>query len=311
MKLRPLGSTGMQVSEIGLGAWQLANPAWGLENEDEAVGIVHAALDEGCNFFDTAPGYGEGRSETILGRALKGRRERVLLCSKFGHRADGSSDFSVSALRPSLEPSLQRLQTGHLDLLLVHNPPAELLDGDRTGLYAELEKLRGAGLIRAYGVSVDSAAEMRRVLETTQCQVMEVLFNVFSQDCAAAFSLAAQRGVGLIAKVPLDSGWLSGNYRATSRFTGIRERWSPEHITRRAALVEELAELLPPGLPMATAALRFVLAHPEVSTVIPGARSTAQAQRNFAAAAEPLPADLVVRLRQLWQSRLQSEPLPW
>jgi len=311
MKLRSLGSTGMQVGEIGLGAWQLANPAWGLDDADEAVGIVQTALAEGCNFFDTAPGYGEGRSETILGLALKGRREGVLLCSKFGHRADGSSDFSVSSLRPSIEPSLRRLQTGYLDLLLVHNPPAELLDGRRTGLYAELEKLRAEGLIRAYGVSVDSAAEMRQVIETTPCQVLEVLFNVFSQDCAAAFGLAAQRGVGLIAKVPLDSGWLSGNYRASSRFKGIRERWSPEIIARRASLVDELAALLPAGLPMTTAALRFILSHPEISTVIPGARSAAQAQRNFAAAAEPLPTDLVAHLRHLWESRLQSDPLPW
>jgi aryl-alcohol dehydrogenase-like predicted oxidoreductase len=311
MKRRPLGSTGMQVSEIGLGAWQLANPAWGLEDQEAAIGIVHAALDEGCNFFDTAPGYGEGRSESILGHALKGRRDQVLLCSKFGHLADGSSDFRTQALRPAIEPSLQRLQTDHLDLLLVHNPPSALLDGRSCDLYAELEALRREGKIRAYGVSIDSAAEMRTVLESTGSQVLEILFNVFSQDCASAFALASTKGVGLIAKVPLDSGWLSGKYRQGSRFEGIRERWSEDVIARRAALVEELAGLLPAGLSMPEAALQFILAHSAISTVIPGAKSVEQARRNFAAAARALPPETVTALRRLWETRLRAAPLPW
>lgn len=311
MNYRPLGATGMKVSEIGLGAWQLANPAWGLDDETAALDIVQAALDEGCNFFDTAPGYGEGRSETILGRALRGRRDSVLLCSKFGHLADGSSDFRTSAVRSAIEPSLRRLQTDHLDVLLVHNPPAELQDGRRCDLYEELSRLRSEGKIRAYGVSIDSAAEMRTVMESTGCQVLEVLFNIFSQDCASAFQVAADRRVGLIAKVPLDSGWLSGKYRAGSRFEGIRERWSAAQIERRAALVEELASLLPAGLPMPQAALRFILAHPEISTVIPGAKNPAQARANFAAASATLPEETTGALRALWQTRIRDNPLPW
>lgn len=311
MNYRPLGSTGMQVSEIGLGAWQLANPAWGLNDEATALDIIQTAMEEGCNFFDTAPGYGEGRSETILGRALRGRRDSVLLCSKFGHLADGGSDFRTSAVRSAIEPSLRRLQTDHLDVLLVHNPPAELLDGRRCDLYEELGRLRSEGKIRAYGVSIDSAVEMRTVMESTGSQVLEVLFNLFSQDCASAFPLAAERGVGLIAKVPLDSGWLSGKYRAGSRFDGIRERWSEAQIERRAALVEELAMLLPEGIDMPQTALRFILAHPEISTVIPGAKNPAQAHGNFSAAAAALPEESTETLRAFWRRRIRDNPLPW
>ena len=129
MKLRPFGNTGMNVSEIGLGAWQLANPEWGVNDRNEALRIMQKSLEAGCNFFDTAPGYGGGVSEELLGQALKSVRKDVILCTKFGHTAEGVTDFSTSAIRPSIEASLRRLQTDYLDIVLMHNPPREMMDG--------------------------------------------------------------------------------------------------------------------------------------------------------------------------------------
>jgi aryl-alcohol dehydrogenase-like predicted oxidoreductase len=313
MKLRPLGASGLLVSEIGLGCWQLASPAWGTTDADEALRIVRTALDGQCNFFDTAPGYGNGLSETLLGQALGSCRSKVVLCSKFGHPANGPSDFSVPALRPSIESSMQRLRTDYLDVLLVHNPPAEWLDGRRSGLYEELERLKQTGLLRHYGVSVDTKADMLTAMHTTGSTVIEVLFNVFQQDALACFEEACKRGIGLIAKVPLDSGWLSGKYRSDSRFSGVRERWSASVIARRAALVDQVAELLPPGMPIAHAALRYILAYPQVSTVIPGARSVQQVLDNLEAADAPqlLNADVVKAIHALWRREIEAVPLPW
>src|SRR5512144_2095126 len=118
MKLRPFGDTGMMVSEIGLGAWQLANPDWGINDKTDALLIVQKSLEAGCNFFDTAPAYGGGVSEELLGQALKSVRKDVILCTKFGHTAEGATDFGTAAIRPSIEASLRRLQTDYLDIVL-------------------------------------------------------------------------------------------------------------------------------------------------------------------------------------------------
>ncbi|MCL4267236.1 MAG: aldo/keto reductase [Anaerolineae bacterium] len=312
MKLRPLGDTGLNVSEIGLGAWQLANPDWGLHDTAVAHQIIHASLDAGCNFFDTAPGYGHGRSEELLGQALKSVRQDVIICTKFSHYgASGERDFDVAHMRPTLEGSLRRLQTDYIDVLLLHNPPRDLMDGRTAPQYAELEKLKAEGKIRAYGVSLDWREEVELAVQTTQSQALEVMYNAFYQEPAPAFPLAQANGVGLIVKVPLDSGWLSGRYNAQSRFEDVRDRWSPEVIARRGALVERFAALLPPGVSLAHAALQYTLARPEVSTVIPGAKSVEQALDNFAAANNQLPADVVAAIDALWDDDLKGNPLPW
>ncbi len=247
MNLRPFGNTGMRVSEIGLGAWQLANPDWKLNDTDEALRIVRSALDTGCNFFDTAPGYGYGRSEELLGKALKGVRQEIVICTKFSnHTPAGETNFDPSAIRSVLEGSLRRLQTDYVDILLLHNPPSELMDGRKAPQFAELECLKQEGKVRAYGVSLDWRRELETVIETTGSQAIEVFFNAFYQEPLPAFRKAQEKGVGLIVKVPLDSGWLSGRYRGDSRFDDVRKRWSPEVIARRGALVEKFAALVPP-----------------------------------------------------------------
>jgi aryl-alcohol dehydrogenase-like predicted oxidoreductase len=283
---------------------------WETHSAVDATNVVKQALDAGCDFFDTAPGYGDGRSEELLGEALKPVRSSVTICTKFGHGPDGT-DFNVSAIRPALEASLRRLRTDYVDVLLLHNPSMDLMDGTRAPQYEELERLKIEGKLRAYGVSLDYARELETVVKTTRCGAVEVLFNVFHQEPLALFPQAAAAGIGLIVKVPLDSGWLSGKYRHDSKFTGVRDRWTPEIITRRASLVERFAALLPPGISLAHAALQYILAQPEVSTVIPGAKSAEQARDNFDAVNAPLSADVVRSIHTFWERELKSDPLPW
>lgn len=311
MNLRPFGNTGLRVSEIGLGAWQLANPDWGVNDRNEALKIVQKSLEAGCNFFDTAPGYGGGRSEELLGQGLKAVRKDVVICTKFGHTSDGRTDFSTGAIRPSIEASMKRLQTDYLDIVLMHNPPREMMDGRNASQYEEFEKLKAEGVIREYGVSLDWREELELVLDTTRSNAAEVFFNALYQECLPAFPKAQDRGMGLIIKVPLDSGWLSGKYRGSHKFEDIRSRWSPEVLKRRSDLVEKFAALLPDGTSMAHAALQFVLAQPEVSTVIPGAKTVEQALDNFAAADKHLSPETVQAIRDLWTNEIESDPLPW
>jgi aryl-alcohol dehydrogenase-like predicted oxidoreductase len=311
MERRPFGTTGMTVSAIGLGAWQLGSFEWHNTDEAEARRIVQAALDVGCDFFDTAPSYGGGLSETLLGAALKGQRHTVTICTKFGRTPAKQPQFEASSIRPSLEDSLKRLQTDYVDIYLLHSPPSELLDGTTAPHYAILEQLKTEGKLRAYGVSVDTRQDVETLLATTNCGAIEVLFNIFHQEPLPALQQAAAKGVGLIAKVPLDSGWLTGKYRRESQFTDIRKRWSPALIARRAALVEQLAAMLPAGMSLAHAALQYVLAQPAIATAIPGARSAAQLRENAQAAAGSLPRELVQTIYEFWERELQHDPLPW
>jgi aryl-alcohol dehydrogenase-like predicted oxidoreductase len=315
MKLRPFGTTGMQVSEIGLGAWQLANQQdWHLDDTKEALRIVHQSLEAGCNFFDTAPGYGGGRSEELLGQGLKAARKDIIICTKFSHhnpeRPD-EDDFATENIRSVLEGSFRRLQTDYIDILLLHNPPRELMDGRVALQYEELEKLKSEGKIREYGVSLDWKVELEMVVETTKSKAVELMYNVFYQEPRDAFTLAHNHGVGLVVKVPLDSGWLSGRYRGNTRFTDIRNRWPAEVIERRAALFEQFAALVPEGTSFAHAALQYTLARPEISTVIPGAKTVEQALDNFAAANNRLPDDVVRAIDAMWDGELRDNPLPW
>jgi len=311
MNLRPFGNTGMSVSEIGLGAWQLANPDWGVNDRNEALNIIQKSLEVGCNFFDTAPGYGGGRSEELLGEGLKSVRKHVIICTKFGHTAEGVTNFNTEAIRPSLEASMRRLQTDYLDIVLMHNPPREMIDGRVSTQYEEFEKLKAEGKIRAYGVSLDWREEAELVVDTTRSKALEIFFNALYQEPLPAFQKAYDNGVGIIIKVPLDSGWLSGRYRKGHNFEDIRKRWPPEVVARRSELVEQFAKLVPAGTSMAHTALQFILAQPQVSTIIPGARSVEQALENFAAAEKQLSPDVVQAIDNLWKREIESEPLPW
>jgi aryl-alcohol dehydrogenase-like predicted oxidoreductase len=314
MKSRPFGTTGLEVSEIGLGAWQLGRSAQWPDgpDTDEAVRLVHSALDAGVTLIDTAPGYADGQSEVTIGTALRdGRRDGVVICTKFGHRPDGTSDWEATSIEAAIQRSATRMGTDHIDVVLLHSPPPEVLDGTQSEHYEVLERLKGSGLIRAYGASVDWAADVDTVLQTSTSQALEVRMSALFQETWPAIGRARDQGVGTIIKVPLESGWLSGRYTAESVFAGVRSRWTRDDIAERARLVDEFRSLLPDGVSVAAGALRFLLAHDGVSTVIPGARSVELLHASIAAAAESLPAETVTAIRAFYSRELAESPLDW
>lgn len=314
MKTRACGATDIEVSEIGLGAWQLVRSSQWPDGPDEhaAVRLVHAALAAGVTFIDTAPGYAEGRSEAVLGAALRGgRRDGVVVCTKFGHLADGTSDWNPSSIEASVLASAKRLETDYLDIVLLHSPPPEVLDGTHTEHFHVLEGLKQRGVIRAYGASVDRSADVDTVLQTSASQALEVRMSALYQETWPAVERAGERGVGTIVKVPLESGWLSGKYTAQSVFAGVRSRWSREDIALRAGLVDKFRALLPAGVTVPQAALRFLLANGGVSTVIPGARTTELLLDSIVAAGELLPTETITAIRQFSAKRFDEADLDW
>lgn len=314
MKYRKYISQGPLVSELGLGAWQLGvNAGWRNMEESEAIRMVHTALDAGVNFFDTAPNYGAGTSELRLGKALKGQdRSKLVINSKFGHTVEGGLDFSIDAIRASVEGSLRRLQLDYLDSVIFHNPPREYLDGKAAASHYELlDQLVEEGKIKAYGASLDTYEEMKLFMETTKGEVIEAFFNILHQDAARAFEMAREKGVGIIVKIPMDSGWLSGKYGADSVFEGVRDRWSKSAIETRAALVEAIKQRIGEAFSLPQAALAFCLAYDAVATVIPGNSSIAQLERNLDNIRKPMPPELVEALEDFYQREVRPLQLPW
>ena len=310
---RPFGTTGIDVSRLGLGAWQLGRSSAWLNgpSEREAVDLIHAAVDAGISFIDTAPGYADGQSELNVGAGLRGRRDKVVLCTKFGHTPEGGSNWESGAIRASVERSAQRLGTDHIDIVVLHNPPPEVLDGKQSDHYEVLESLVQEGLIRAYGASVDNSADIDTVLTTSSSTALEVRMSALYQEPWDAVTRAHDKGAGVIIKVPLESGWLTGKYGRDARFSDVRSRWTRDEVTRRAALVDEFRALLPQGMGLISGALRFLLAHDGTSTVIPGTKSLAQLQSTLGAAGDPLPAETVQAIRTWYAEKLEAKPLNW
>ena len=223
-----------------------------------------------------------------------------------------ATDFSEEWMWKSLHGSLERLQTDYLDIFLLHSPPPECQDGSHP-IWEAMRKAQQQGKIRFYGASLDYASQIRTCLDTSDGQVVEVLFNILHQDARRVFDLAKRKDVGLIAKVPLDSGWLSGAYTAQSRFAGVRSRWSAAEIRRRAELVNRLSWLAEDGTPLSQKALAFVLSYPAVASVIPGARSQAQLRTNLAVAGHRLTRAERDELEAFWDTFTHqgAKLLPW
>ncbi|MBC8207337.1 MAG: aldo/keto reductase [Kiritimatiellales bacterium] len=311
--MRRLGRTGLMVSDVGFGAWQLGgSEAWGAMSDATACGLIHKALDLSCNLFDTAPNYGNTNSERLLGEALAGKRDQAVLVSKFGHVPGEGENFSAEAMWKSLHDSLKRLKTDWLDVFLLHSPPPEFLNGSHP-IWDAMRRARDEGKIRFFGASVDVASEIRTVLDTSDAQVLEILFNVFHQDARLAFSQVREKQTGILTKVPLDSGWLTGKYSADSQFTGVRARWTEEQIRHRAKLVGQLDWLTTDGVPLSQKAIGYLLAYPEVSSVIPGCRSIEQMESNLQSARHVLSETDRARLERFWEEFTGggSNPLPW
>ncbi len=296
MKYRPLGTTGMEVSEIGYGAWGIGGAQWGGADDDESLQALHRAIDLGVNFIDTALAYGEGRSERLVGQVVRERPETVFVATKVPPKngiwpapagVPVGEVFPGDYVRECAERSLANLGLERIDLLQLHVWNDDW--ADRGDWREAVEELRAAGTIRAFGVSINDhePANSLRVIETGAVDTVQVIYNAFDQSPEdELFPACGQHGVGVIARVPLDEGGLTGrigpdtdfgedDFRA-EYFRGDRKRELHERVT---AIVEDLDVSIDE---LAEVALRFVLSEPAVSTVIPGMRSLRNVERNAA-----------------------------
>jgi aryl-alcohol dehydrogenase-like predicted oxidoreductase len=301
------------VSEIGLGAWQLGNNSgWQSMSEKKAVELVEKSLEYGINFFDTAPNYGHGTGEHRLGKALKGvDRSKIVINTKFGLTDSGITNFNSDYIRESLEGSLRRLKVDYVDSLIIHNPPCKYLDGNKNDHYQILEQLIEEGKTKAYGASLDTYEDMKLLMNTTNAKVIEAFFNILHQDTSRAFAMAAEKEVGIIVKIPLDSGWLSGKYNAESTFNDIRSRWSKQDIQTRAQLVNRVKEIIQEKDNLAQKAISFCLAYDAVSTVIPGNVNIAQLTSNVESINNSISREFVEKLEDFYLNEVKQLNLPW
>lgn len=313
MKYKEFNKNCPKVSEIGFGAWQLGKSNdWKTMTDKEAIDLVHKALDYGINFFDTAPNYGHGTSEYRLGFALSDKdRTKIVINTKFGHMDNGETNFEADNIRASLEGSLRRLNTDYVDSIIIHNPPFSYLDGNKNDHYEILERLKEEGKIKAYGASLDTYKEMKLFLSTTKAEVIEAFFNILHQDVRRAFNQAFDKGVSIIAKIPLDSGWLSGQYNQNSTFNDIRKRWSKEDIKIRATLVNQIKQIIPQNINIVQMAISYCLAYDAVSTVIPGNKSIEQLSQNVESIKNPITKELVRKFEDFYMNKVEKLNLPW
>lgn len=313
MKYKKYIKDAINISEIGLGAWQLGqNSGWKSMTEIEAIKLVHKSLDFGINFFDTAPNYGHGTSEERLGKALKDiDRSKIVINTKFGHTHTGALNFNSNYIKESLEGSLKRLQVEYVDSLIIHNPPSKYFDGNKNDHYEILDKLIEEGKIKAYGASLDTFDDMKLLMDTTNSKVIETFFNIFHQDTLRGFEKAQNKEVGIIVKIPLDSGWLTGKYNVQSRFNDIRSRWSREDIETRANLVNRVKSIIGIEENLAQIAIAFCLAYDAVSTVIPGNANIEQLTSNVQSTDISISRSLIEKLEKLYQTEIKKRKLPW
>jgi aryl-alcohol dehydrogenase-like predicted oxidoreductase len=313
MKYKKLINESPAISEIGLGAWQLGSKSgWKEMTENEAIELVQTSFEMGVNFFDTAPNYGLGTSELRLGKALKAYdRNRLVVNTKFGHRDTGGSNYDSTTIRQSLEGSLKRLQMDYVDTFMLHSPPYEYLDGNKNDHYEILEKLKDEGKIKGYGASLDTYNEIELLLQTTNSKVIEVFFNILHQDAARAFGLAKEKNVGIIVKIPLDSGWLTGKYDENSVFHDVRKRWSKADIQTRAILIDKLKHIIEPEANLAEIAISFCLAYDAVTTVIPGNASLQQLKDNLSGRSKPISKQVIEKLEAFYLNEVKDLKIPW
>ncbi|OHB70303.1 MAG: hypothetical protein A2W23_03940 [Planctomycetes bacterium RBG_16_43_13] len=293
MRYRTFGRTGLKISEIGFGAWAIGGvtkggKSYGSTDDKKSAEAIKKALDLGCNFFDTADIYGRGHSEELVGRALQGIRKDVVIASKVGfdfyNNTPAKPNFTPEYIKKAIEKSLQRLGTDYIDIYQIHNPPLEVIN-KREAIDALFE-LKKKGHIRFVGVSIIKPDEALASIELG-VETIQLVYNILKQEHAKeVLPQARGRGVGIIAREPLERGILAGKYNANSKFpdTDIRSIYKPEEWTERVEKVERLRFLVKGDIKtMAQAALKFVLANDVVSTAIPGAKTPEQVADNIAA----------------------------
>ncbi len=300
MRYRRLGKTGYKVSEIGFGSWAIGGD-WGPTDDEQAMATLNAAVDAGITFFDTADVYGDGRSEQLLARLRREREEELVVATKVGRRGPLDPDaYTYDALRGWMDRSRELLEVDRLDLVQLHTPPTDTYY--RPEVFGALRQLVDEGVTAAVGVSVERVEEGLKAIGYDVVSSVQIVFNVFRQRPAELFlGLALERDVGVIARVPLASGLLTGKYDAGTTFAeddhrhfnaeggafDVGETFAGVGLELGVSAAEQLRSRVPEDVTLAQFALRWILMHPEVSTVIPGARTVEQARDNAAASAVP------------------------
>lgn len=320
MKYRKFQDT--DVSEIGLGTWQLGSSDWGTLQEEDAFAILQTFVDKGGNFIDTADVYGSGISEQTIGKFLKTIDKPLFIATKLGRRGDGScgwpQNFTYKTMREHVESSLQNLGQSRLFLEQLHCIPTEEL---RKGeVFDNFRKLQAEGLIRHWGVSVETSEEALLCLEQEGLASLQIIFNLFRQHVADdVFARAKEKGVALIVRVPLASGLLTGKFTEATTFAetdhrnynrngdafNAGETFSGIAFSEGVQHAKKMEAILPEG-PLAQWALRWILDHPEVTTVIPGASSPKQVESNMAASeTQAIPQNVHQQLRSYYQENIK------
>jgi aryl-alcohol dehydrogenase-like predicted oxidoreductase len=320
MQYRSLGRTGFNVSTISIGCWAIGG-SWGKVNDEESMAALHRSLDLGVNLFDTADVYGDGHSEKLLARLRQERSEPFYVATKAGRRLSphDAKGYDKANLTRFVERSLSNLRTDSIDLLQLHCPPTDVYYQPET--FAALDDLVRAGKLRYYGVSVERVEEGIKALEYPNVQSIQIIYNMFRQRPAELlFKETLRRKVGILARVPLASGLLTGKLARAQQFESDDHRQFNRHgeafdrgetfsgVDYDAALdaVDALRPLVPPGATLAQWALRWILMDQAVTCAIPGVRRVAQVEDNLGAATlEGLRPDSMLAVRKIYDERLR------
>jgi len=302
LEYRDLGETGMRVSEVSLGTWAFGSE-WGEVSDEDSCAALNRAIDLGVNFLDTADVYGDGRSEKLIGKLLAERPGvEIFVATKAGRRLDphAADGYNYENISRFVERSLRNLGVEAIDLLQLHCPPTDAYRQDET--FEALDRLQEEGKLKNYGVSVEKVEEARMALDYSGVKTVQIIFNIFRQKPAEEiFPLAEERNVGIIARVPLASGLLSGkmtadrefapddhrNFNREGRAFDRGETFSGVPFEAGLYATEYLKDLIPKGHTLAQLALRWILMHPAVSCAIPGAKRPDQVEDNVAAGEMP------------------------
>lgn len=321
MEYRELGRTGYKVSTVGFGAWAIGGDAWGQTDDAQSLRTLHHAVDLGVNFIDTADVYGNGHSERLIARLRRERSEPIIVATKAGRRLNPhvAAGYTQANLTAFVERSLRNLEVDALDLLQLHCPPSEVYD--MQAVFAALDALVAAGKIRFYGVSVERVDEALKAIQYPNVQSVQIIFNMFRLKPAEQFFRAArEHKVGILARVPLASGLLTGKLRPDTHFDPNDHRAYNRHgeafdqgetfsgvdYATGLRAVEELRPLMPPGATMAQFALRWILQFPEVTTTIPGGKTPEQVEDNVRAASlVPLDEHTMQRVQQIYDAHIR------
>ncbi len=320
MQYRDLGTTGWKVSTVSFGAWAIGGD-WGSVDDQESIAALHRSIELGVNFIDTADVYGDGRSERLVAQVLKDHKD-IHVATKAGRRLDPhlASGYNRQNLTAFVERSLKNLATEAIDLLQLHCPPTEVYYMPET--FSVLDELVQAGKLKHYGVSVEKVEEALKAIEFPNVKTVQIIFNIFRQRPAELFFQEAMRKkIGIIVRVPLASGMLTGKMKPNTTFAADDHRSFNRHgeafdrgetfagVDYEIGLqaVEEICALLPPGWSMPQFSLRWILMHAAVSCVIPGAKTPQQAQDNAAAADMPeLSAEVMEKVSQIYQGQIRD-----